>query len=161
MDTNNITSFVLNKDILYYNTTSDATLYALHLDTKKQEELLQLPTDSKNRFIVDILQDELLRLDFYDEKELNSSLIKSYFVDLKEKKVKPYSLYTNDLHLPIDILSQTKDSYFVIYDYQAPEKYIDWANTYQSDIQETFYGLIKKKDYIMNAPKYTRIKEIR
>lgn len=137
---------------VYFITKNSKKLEAVNVETKERSIITELP---KTGASITGIYDNKLQYVYYAGSD--GSVESACFVDLKTKENKQFKLFDEN-KLLVEILSQNDEYYFVRTGYKMSKEYKTWAGTIQSDIEDTYYGLIKKEDYWSSKANYINIK---
>ena len=100
-----------------------------------------------------IIDDKVL---VYAYKSKDAHIGASYYIDLKNKEMKEFSLKDKNEYL-VEILASNDDYYFVKTESIFGDVYTTWAGTKQQDIIGTNYASIKKSDYWESKANYIKM----
>lgn len=138
-------SCLSDQDNLYYDFQN--TIHKVSLEDGKDQIIAQMPDDYQY-FILQIIDGNAIIQGWNDE-----NYITSYALSLKDQKLTQLTLMKHQPNEAIDILGETKDSFFVYYDHdQHLEK--SWAGTDQYVLDKAYYGFISKKDFWQNHDQF-------
>ncbi|MEG0276185.1 MAG: hypothetical protein RR630_04070 [Coprobacillus sp.] len=153
-------SEILNTDLegsYYYNgyiySTEKDGIYSLNVSNRDKKKLISY---NKNlSYNLNGIYDGYILLDEYKE-DVDYTFISSYIISLDDPKMEKLSFVTRSPKQPVEIISETKDSFLVKYDREGHmEK--SWAGTDQYEETKQYIGLIKKTDYFENKANYQNI----
>lgn len=127
---------------LYYDANNE--IHRVSLKDGKDEMIQTMPNDSL--YGIFEYRDGHLIIHGWGKEETSASYNRSYAFSVKDLSLKELSLSKHDPKEPIEILAETKDSFFVYYDHdQHMEK--TWAGTDQYELDKAYYGMISKEDF--------------
>lgn len=148
-----IDSINITNDGLFYNKYESNTLYKIDLENKKEEIFY----DNLRGANVGKLDDTHLKLEFWDDKEVNASLVSAELLDLTNKETIPLIFAIPSPHTYIDILASTKDQFLVISGYDAVDEYIAYYDATKTSINDEYLALIDKEDYYQQQLNFAAI----
>ena len=90
---------------------------------------------------------------YYDPDSDEAKVESAGYINLDTGENKAFTLI-DDTGILVEILEQTDTHYFVRTGYKMSKEYTTWAGTKQRDIEETYYGLIRKEDYWNSKAEY-------
>lgn len=147
----NIEDMQFYKNGIYFIGEKSKNLEFFDFDTKKKEVIKELP--QSNMQLGTIIDDKVL---VYAYKDRDAHIGASYYIDLKNKEMKEFSLKDKNEYL-VEILASNDDYYFVKEESIFGDVYTTWAGTQQQDIIGTNYALIKKADYWASESNYIKM----
>lgn len=147
----NIEDMQFYKNGIYFIGEKSKNLEFFDFDTKKKEVIKELP--QSNMQLGTIIDDKVL---VYAYKDRDAHIGTSYYIDLKNKEMKEFSLKDKNEYL-VEILASNDDYYFVKAESIFGDVYTTWAGTQQQDIIGTNYALIKKADYWGSESNYIKM----
>ncbi len=147
----NIEDMQFYKNGIYFIGEKSKNLEYFDFATKKKEVIKELP--QSNMQLGTIIDDKVL---VYAYKDRDAHIGASYYVDLKNKEMKEFSLKDKNECL-VEILASNDDYYFVKTESIFGDFYTTWAGTKQQDIIGTNYALIKKTDYWTSKANYIKM----
>lgn len=147
----NIESMQFYKNGIYFIGEKSKNLEYFDFATKKEETIKELP--QSNMELGTIIDDKIL---VYAYKNKDAKVGASYYIDLKNKEMKGFSLKDKNEYL-VEILASNDDYYFVETETILGDVYTTWAGTKQQDIIGTNYALIKKADYWASKANYIKM----
>lgn len=131
-------------------TVTNKALYALDLDTQKEEKILDLKYDG---YISGIINDYII-VDQWDNQ-----FIMTLKISIKDFTKEELNHYLRTPKEPVQILAQTSNQLLVMYDREGQEEKT-WAGTMQYETKKEYIGLISIEDYLNNQNHYKDIKTL-
>lgn len=130
----------------------NSTLYALDLNTKKKEKVIEFKKDASYTISM-FLQDYIIVEKWKDD------FIASYKISLKDSKLEELKQYTRNPKQSVCILAKMANQLLVVYDRIGQEEKT-WAGTMQFETTEEYIGVISIEDYLNNKDNYQEIKTL-
>lgn len=140
-------------DYVYYQDVQGTSLRRIHMEDGSDEEFFS----QQQHASVWKLDETHLKLEYFDDKEMNASLVRADVLDLTTGNTTPLKFTIEVPHTYVDVLAQTKDSFLVINDYDAVDEYIAYFDVTQTTIQDEHLALVDKHDYYAQIPNYQAI----
>lgn len=156
IDTEQTKTITVNQNEIgtYYKnkiyTVTNKALYALDLETQKEEKILDL---KYNGYISGIINDYII-VDQWDDQ-----FIMTLKISIKDPKREELNHYLRTPKEPVQILAQTSNQLLVMYDREGQEEKT-WAGTMQYETKKEHIGLISIEDYLNNQSQYKDIKTL-
>lgn len=132
---------------LYISYEKDTGIQKIQLATGEET---MIPTEKKYHIDYEI-NGTLLGAEWDAEEKYHYD-----FIDTATGEIRECTLQTSE-GTPVTIISENSDSLFVLYDFVNKEEYIPWANVTQELIDKSYYGMIKKSDYLNNVGEYRQV----
>ncbi|MEG0367280.1 MAG: hypothetical protein RR585_10615 [Coprobacillus sp.] len=135
-----------------YSTEKDG-LYSVNINNGEKKKMISY--DLNHSYCLSYISDGYI---FINEEKNGSDYIfsSSYLVNIDNLKMQKISFAMRTPKQPIEILSETQDSFLVKYDREGHNEK-SWAGTDQYTETKQYIGLIKKSDYFENKANYQNI----
>ena len=135
---------------LYVISEGSQKVEKISIENKERSVFAELP---KSGAYVQDIYDRKLQYVYYDLDSDEAKVESAGYINLDTGENQAFTLI-DDSGILVEILDQTDTHYFVRTGYKMSKEYTTWAGTKQRDIEETYYGLIRKEDYWNSKAEY-------